>query len=89
MAFLPAVWTTCGAKGDSFIKLVDKLSEKLAERWNRPKGRCKAWINARLAVAFAQATSACIRNVRGSLSEVANQMPLHDGAAIMGGVVRF
>ena len=89
MTFLPAVWTTCGAKGDSFIKLVDMLSERLSERWNRSKGSCKAWINARLAIAIAKATSACIRNVRGSLSEAANDMPLYDGAAIMGGVVRF
>ena len=85
MTFLPAVWTTCGAKGDSFIKLVDMLSERLSERRNRSKGRCKAWINARLAIAIAKA----IRNERGSLSEAANDMPLYDGAAIMGGVVRF
>jgi hypothetical protein len=89
MSFLPAVWTTCGAKGDAFIKLVDMLSERLSERWHRSKGRCKAWINARLAIAIAKATSACMRNLRGSLSEAANAMPLYDGAAIAGGVVRF
>ena len=89
MSFLPAVWTTCGAKGDAFIKLVDLLSERLAERWDRAKGRCKAWINGRLAIAIAKATSACIRNLRGSLSEAANELPLYDGAAIAGGVVRF
>jgi hypothetical protein len=27
MKFLPAVWTTCGAKGTSFMRLVDMLSE--------------------------------------------------------------
>jgi len=69
MAFLPVVWTTCGAKGNSFMKLVNMLSERLSEKWNRPKGRCKAWINARLAISIAKATSACIRNVRGSLSD--------------------
>ena len=89
MTFLPAVWTTCGAKGNSFIKLVDMLSERLSERWGRPKGRCKAWINARLAISIAKATSACIRNVRGSLSEAANHLPFYDGAAIAAGVVRF
>ena len=89
MAFMPVVWTTCGAKGDSFMKLVDLLSVRLAERWDRPKGRCKAWINARLAIAFAKATSACIRNIRGTLSEAANVMPMYDGAAIAGGVIRF
>lgn len=89
LSFIPAVWTTCGAKGNAFIKLVSLLSERLAERWGRPKGRCKAWINGRLAIAFAKATSACIRNLRGSLSEAANDMPLYDGAAIAGGVIRF
>ena len=48
MSFLPAIWTTCGAKGDAFMELVNLLSERLAERWQRSKGRCKAWINARL-----------------------------------------
>ena len=89
MTLLPAVWTFCGAKGNAFIKLVDMLSISLAERWGRGKGRCKAWINARLAIAFAKATSDCIRNVRGSLSEAANAMPCYDGAAIAGGVIRF
>ena len=27
MLFLPAVWTTCWAKGDAFIKIVDMLAE--------------------------------------------------------------
>ena len=89
MTFLPLVWTTCGAKGNGFMKLVNILSKRLADRWRKPKGRCKAWINARLAVAIANATSSCIRNVRGSLSDAVNHMPFYDGAAIAGGVVRF
>ena len=88
MSFAPVVWTTCGAKGNAFMTLVDLLSAKLSERWGRGKGRCKAWINARMAIAFAKATSACIRNVRGSLVEMPD-MPCYDGAAIAGGVVRF
>ncbi len=51
--------------------------------------RCKGWIKGQVALATARATSACIRNVRGSLPQAAYDIPAFDGAAIEGGVARF
>ena len=64
--FMPFVWTTGGAIGKYGMKLIDKMAERLGERWHRPKGRCKGWIKGQIALAIARSTSACIRNVRGS-----------------------
>ena len=87
--FIPFVWTTGGALGKQALKLIDKLAEKLGDRWNRPKGRCKAWIKGQLALSIARATSACIRNTRGSLPRAAYDIQSFDGAAIWEGVARF
>ena len=87
--FIPFVWTTGGALGQCARKLIEKLAAKLGERWNRPKGRCKAWIQGQIALAIARATSACIRNTRGSLPQEAYDIPSFDGAAIGEGVARL
>ena len=87
--FVPFVWTTGGVIGQSAMKLINKLAERLGERWHRPKGRCKGWIKGQIALAIARSTSACIRNVRGSIPQAAYDIPAFDGAAIASGVARF
>ena len=90
--FVPFVWTTGGVIGNNgnfCMKLVNKLADRLGERWHRPKGRCKGWIKVQIELAIARSTSACIRNVRGSLPQAAYDIPAFDGAAIASGVARF
>jgi hypothetical protein len=64
MEFLPFVVTSDGALGKSALVVVDRLSAKLSEKWHKGKGEVRAWVRARLAVAVAKATSACIRGRR-------------------------
>jgi hypothetical protein len=54
--FIPFVWTTGGVIGQSAMKLINKLAERLGERWHRPKGRCKEWIKGQIALAIARST---------------------------------
>ena len=87
--FIPFVWTPCGVLGKGAKSLIKLFADKLARQWNRPKGRCKGWINGQLAIAIARATSGCIRRHRGVIGLAAYDMPSYDGAAIASGVIRF
>ena len=62
--FIPFVMTTDGALGPAAHKLVDRLAFLLSEKWRVATGMTKTWIKARLAMAVARGSSACIRGCR-------------------------
>ena len=82
--FVPFVLRTDGAFGPSAQKLVSRLAERLSEKWRRPKGTVMAWIRARLAMAVARASSACIRGNRTQQRRGRDELEVGfgDGAAL-------
>lgn len=62
--FVPFVMTTDGALGPAAQQLVDRLSFLLSEKWRISPGITKTWMKARLAMAIARGSSACIRGCR-------------------------
>ena len=62
--FVPFVISTDGALGLEAEKLLKTLAKKLSEKWERSPGVVMGWIRARMAMAIARASSACIRGNR-------------------------
>jgi hypothetical protein len=62
--FVPFVMTTDGALEPAAQKLVRTLAKILSEKWRMAEGAVRGWIKARLAMAIARASSACIRGCR-------------------------
>ena len=61
---MPFVMTTDGALGPAAQQLVDRLAFLLSEKWGAAPGVTKTWMKARLAMAIARGSSACIRGCR-------------------------
>ena len=82
--FVPFVVTTDGAMGKSAQLLVTRLAEKLKATWKRPGGVARGWIKARLAIAIARASSACIRGCRQQPMGAAEELEIEigDGAGV-------
>ena len=82
--FVPFVLTPDGALGPSAQKLVRELAELLSGKWRRPKGVVMGWIRARLAMAVARASSACIRGNRSQPRRGRDELEVGfgDGAAL-------
>ena len=65
-------------------RLVNALAELLSDKWRRSKGVVKSWIRARLAMAVARASSACIRGNRAQPRRGRDELEagFGDGAAL-------
>ena len=59
--FRPFVISTDGVTGPAATKLLQQISDKLAEKWKKPKGIVGAWVRAKMSFAVVKACSACIR----------------------------
>ena len=70
--------------GPGAQQLVTRLAHKLKAKWKRPGGVAHGWIKARLAVAIARGTSACIRGCRQQPRGAAEELELEigDGAGV-------
>ena len=79
--FVPFVWTTDGALGPAAQALLKKIGKALATRWGKPLGLVMNWIQVRISVAIAVTTSVCIRNSRGSVEELEDNIA-YDGAVL-------
>ena len=61
MAFVPFVITTDGALAPKAKSLLNRLTQTLATKWEVSEGVIRGWIKARITMAIARASSACIR----------------------------
>ena len=70
--------------GPAARTLVDRLAFLLSEKWRVAPGVTKAWIKARLAMAIARASSACIRGSRTQRRRPEHELEadFEDGAAL-------
>ena len=59
--FRPFVVSTDGVLGPSAMQLMNKISDKLADKWKKPKGTVGGWVRAKMSLAIIRACSACIR----------------------------
>ena len=62
--FVPFVVTTDGALAPKAKSLLQRLTQTLATKWEVPEGVIRGWMKARIAMAIARASSACIRRNR-------------------------
>ena len=65
-SFLPFIVTTDGCLSDDAENLLCRIADRLAEKWKKGKGLTMAWVRAKMSVAVAKATSACIRGLRSN-----------------------
>ena len=84
MDFMPFVITTDGALAPAAKKLVTTLAHILKEKWHLPAGLVMGWIRARIAMAVARASSACIRGSRTQPYGAARELEADfgDGAGV-------
>ena len=59
--FRPFVVSTDGVTGPAATKLLQQISDKLAEKWKKTKGVVGAWVRAKMSLAIVKACSSCIR----------------------------
>jgi hypothetical protein len=64
MGFVPFVVSTDGALSLEAEKLLKTLADKLSTKWETSPGVVMGWMRARVAMAVARASSACIRGNR-------------------------
>ena len=62
--FYPFVVSTDGVLAPKAEKVLHLLAEKLSKGWATAKGVCLSWMKARIAMAVARASSACLRGCR-------------------------
>ena len=66
MEFVPFVVTTDGALAPKAKSLLNRLTQTLATKWEVSEGVIRGWMKARITMAIARASSACIRRNRKS-----------------------
>lgn len=83
---MPFVMTTDGAIGPAAQQLIDRLSFLLSEKWRIAPGMTKSWMRARLAMAIARGSSACMRGCRTQRRRPDQELAedFEDGAGVGG-----
>jgi hypothetical protein len=84
--FFPFFVSTDGVLGEEVTTLIKSLSALLAETWSKPYSLVCAYINARMSIAVACATTThiCIRGSRIPASRISNKHPFWEDAAGIG-----
>ncbi len=62
--FTPLVFTVDGAMAPETAKAVRHLSERLASKWDAPRGFVTQYVRSRLAISLVRATTYCLRGSR-------------------------
>jgi hypothetical protein len=56
--------------------LLEALSIKLAEEWDKPYAVVRGYVNVRMSIAIVRATHICLRGCRIPSSKMSNRVPL-------------
>jgi hypothetical protein len=79
--FTPFVVSTDGLIGKEAKCLLEALSIKLAEKWEKPYAVVRGYVNARMSIAIVRATHICLRGSRIPSSKMSNRFPLWEDKA--------
>jgi hypothetical protein len=61
--------------------MLEALSIKLAEKWEKPYAVVRGYVNARMSIAIVRATHICLRGSRIPSSKMSNRFPLWEDKA--------
>jgi hypothetical protein len=72
---------TDGLLGKEAKCLLEALSIKLAEKWEKPYAVVRGYVNARMSIAIVRATYICLRGSRIPSSKMSSRRPLWEDKA--------